>query len=184
MSDMRDEEEFLEDPLEAYAEEEIDLVAEAADELDSLRDENQQLKDRLLRAMADSENIRKRGERDRREAEQYGGSKLARDLMPVYDNLKRALESADESQRDAASGIFEGVELTLRELISIFSKHGIEPIVPEIGDRFDPQIHQAMFEAPLPDTKAGDIIQVMTEGFMLHDRLLRAAQVGVSSTPG
>lgn len=180
----RDEEEFLEDPLEAYAEEEVDIIAESEDELDALRDENQQLKDRLLRAMADAENIRKRGERDRREAEQYGGSKLARDLMPVYDNLRRALDSADESQRAAAKGVFEGVELTLRELISVFAKHRIDPIVPQVGDRFDPQIHQAMFEAPLPDTKAGDIIQVMTEGFMLHDRLLRAAQVGVSSTPG
>ena len=181
---MRDEEEFQEDPLEAYAEEEVDFVAEEADGVAALRAENQELKDRLLRAMADAENIRKRGERDRREAEQYGGSKLARDLLPVYDNLKRALDSADEGQREAAKGVFEGVELTLRELISVFGKHAIEPIVPEVGDRFDPQLHQAMFEAPLPDTKAGDIIQVMTEGFLLHDRLLRAAQVGVSSTPG
>ncbi|WP_298294782.1 nucleotide exchange factor GrpE [uncultured Litoreibacter sp.] len=184
MSDMRDEEEFLEDPLEAYAEEEVDIIAEEADELEELRAENKELKDRLLRAMADAENIRKRGERDRREAEQYGGSKLARDLMPVYDNLKRALDSADDAQREAAKGVFDGVELTLRELISVFGKHRIDPIVPEVGDKFDPQFHQAMFEAPLPDTKAGDIIQVMTEGFMLHDRLLRAAQVGVSSTPG
>ncbi len=184
MSDMRDEEEFLEDPLEAYAEEEVDIIEASADELEDLREENKQLKDRLLRAMADAENIRKRGERDRREAEQYGGSKLARDLMPVYDNLKRALDSADEAQREAAKGVFEGVELTLRELISVFGRHRIEPIVPEVGDKFDPQLHQAMFEAPLPDTKAGDIIQVMTEGFLIHDRLLRAAQVGVSSTPG
>ncbi|MGB1641633.1 MAG: nucleotide exchange factor GrpE, partial [Paracoccaceae bacterium] len=77
----------------------------------------------------------------------------------------------------------EGVELTMRELINVFRKHGIEPITPEVGDRFDPQIHQAMFEAPLPGTTAGDIIQVSAEGFMLHDRLLRPAQVGVSSMP-
>jgi molecular chaperone GrpE len=71
----------------------------------------------------------------------------------------------------------------LRELLNVFSKHDISLIVPEVGDKFDPQLHQAMFEAPLPNTKAGDIIQVMTEGFLLHDRLLRPAQVGVSSTP-
>jgi molecular chaperone GrpE len=80
--------------------------------------------------------------------------------------------------------LIEGVELTMREVVNVFKKHGIEPISPEIGERFDPQNHEAMFEAPVPGTKAGDIIQVMTEGFMLHDRLLRPAQVGVSSTPG
>ena len=73
------------------------------------------------------------------------------------------------------------MELTLRELLSVLNKHGVSLIVPEVGDTFDPQQHQAMFEAPLPGTKAGQIIQVMTEGFMIHDRLLRPAQVGVSS---
>ena len=97
--------------------------------------------------------------------------------------LRRALDSAGEEQRAAAKALIDGVELTLRELISVFTRHGMEPIMPQVGDRFDPQNHQAMFEAPLPGTKAGDIIQVMTEGFMLHERLLRPAQVGVSSTP-
>lgn len=154
-----------------------------ADELEVLRTERDDMRDRFMRALADAENIRKRGERDRREAEQYGGTKLARDLLPVYDNLKRALDAAGEEQRAAAKALIEGIELTMRELISVMGKHGVEPIVPEIGERFDPQLHQAMFEAALPDTKSGDIIQVMTEGFMLHDRLLRPAQVGVSSTP-
>ncbi len=153
------------------------------DETEALRAERDEMRDRFMRALADSENIRKRGERDRREAEQYGGSKLARDLLPVYDALRRALDSAGDEQRAAASALIEGVELTLRELINVFTKHGMEPVVPKVGDTFDPQLHQAMFEAPLPGTKAGDIIQVMTEGFMLHDRLLRPAQVGVSSTP-
>lgn len=179
----RDEDEFLDDPLEALAEEEVDIMELEEDELDLLKQERDQLKDRLMRALADTENTRKRGERDRREAEQYGGSKLARDILPVYDNLKRAVEAADDAQREAAKAVFEGVELTLRELISVLSKHDIVPVMPEIGDRFDPQLHQAMFEAPVPDTKAGDIIQVMTEGFQIHDRLLRPAQVGVSSTP-
>jgi molecular chaperone GrpE len=136
-----------------------------------------------MRALADTENMRKRSERDRREAENYGGSKLARDMLPVYDNMRRALQSAEEADKEVNSALLEGVELTMRELISVFKKHGIDPIVPEVGDKFDPKLHQAMFEAPLPGTKAGDIIQVAAEGFMLHDRLLRAAQVGVSSTP-
>ncbi len=153
------------------------------DEIEALRAERDELRNRFMRALADAENIRKRGERDRREAEQYGGSKLARDLLPVYDNLRRALDAAGEESREAAKGLIEGVELTLRELLNVLTKHGVKPITPAVGDAFDPQLHQAMFEAPLPGTKAGDIIQVMTDGFMLHERLLRPAQVGVSSTP-
>lgn len=164
-------EEFINDPLA------VD------DELDAIKAERDEFRDRFMRALADAENARKRSERDRREAEQYGGSKLARDMLPVYDNLHRALEAATEDQREAAAALIEGVELTMRELLNVFSKHGITLIKPEVGDKFDPQIHQAMFEAPVPNTVAGDIIQVMTEGFLLHDRLLRPAQVGVSSTP-
>ncbi|WP_284165245.1 nucleotide exchange factor GrpE [Frigidibacter sp. SD6-1] len=161
--------EFLDDPLLA--------------EVEALKAERDEMKDRFMRALADAENMRKRSERDRREAEQYGGSKLARDLLPVYDNLRRALDAAGDEQRAAAQALIEGVELTLRELTNVMTRHGVTPISPAVGDAFDPQLHQAMFEAPLPGTKAGDIIQVMTEGFMLHDRLLRPAQVGVSSTP-
>ena len=152
-----------------------------SDEIATLRAERDEMKDRFMRALADAENARKRGERDRREAEQYGSTRLARDLLPVYDNLRRALDSvSDELKADAAS-LTEGVELTLRELRNVMTKHGVKAISPAIGDLFDPQHHQAMFEAPMPGTKAGQIIQVMTEGFLLHDRLLRPAQVGVSS---
>ena len=179
------EDEFLQDVSlaeeEEYGEEEY---TEEELELDALRAERDDLKDKWMRALADAENARKRGDRDRREAENYGGSKLARDLLPVYDNLKRGLEAATDDQREVSAALIEGVELTMREVVIVFKKHGIEPISPEIGERFDPQNHEAMFEAPVPGTKAGDIIQVMTEGFMLHDRLLRPAQVGVSSTPG
>jgi len=179
------EDEFLQDVSlaeeEVYGEEEY---TEEELELDALRAERADLKDKWMRALADAENARKRGDRDRREAENYGGSKLARDLLPVYDNLKRGLEAATDDQREVSAALIEGVELTMREVVNVFKKHGIDPISPEIGERFDPQNHEAMFEAPVPGTKAGDIIQVMTEGFMLHDRLLRPAQVGVSSTPG
>lgn len=156
----------------------------AADELEILRAERDELRDRFMRALADAENSRKRADRDRREAEQYGSTRLARDLLPVYDNLKRALDVATDETRTQAAALIEGVELTLRELTNVMTKHGVKPITPVAGDQFDPQQHQAMFEAPLPGTKAGQIIQVMTEGFMLHDRLLRPAQVGVSSNPG
>ena len=156
---------------------------EAFEELAAVEAERDEFKDKWMRALADAENMRKRADRDRKEAENYGGSKLARDLLPVYDNLRRALKSTEEAEGNANAALLEGVELTMRELINVFKKHGIEPIVPEVGDKFDPQLHQAMFEAPVPGTKAGDILEVMAEGFMLHDRLLRPAQVGVSSTP-
>jgi len=179
-------EEFLDDieSLEA----ELDRIEEEdesmeIDELEQIRAERDEFKDRFMRALADAENSRKRSDRDRREAEQYGGSKLARDMLPVYDNMKRALESASDNQGQSSDALIEGVELTMRELLSVFSKHGMTIIAPEVGDRFDPNIHESMFEAPLPGTKAGDIIQVSAEGFMLHDRLLRPAQVGVSSSP-
>ena len=166
---------------------EIDLTEAPAPEVDEiavLTAERDELRDKFMRALADAENARKRSERDRREAENYGGSKLARDMLPVYDNLNRALEAVPEDMRNQAGGLIEGVQLTMRELLNIFQKHGIKKVTPEVGDRFDPQMHEAMFEAPVPGTKAGDIIQVMGEGFMLHDRLLRPAQVGVLSTPG
>lgn len=152
-----------------------------AAEIEALRAERDDMRDRFMRALADAENSRKRGERDRREAEQYGGSRLARDMLPVYDNLRRALDAATDDQRRDAAALIEGVELTLRELTSVLTKHGVTRISPAAGDLFDPQQHQAMFEAPVPGTRAGQIIQVMTEGFLLHDRLLRPAQVGVSS---
>ena len=157
--------------------------AEAADELEQLRAERDDMRDRFMRALADAENARKRGERDRREAEQYGGSKLARDMLPVFDNMKRAVEAAEKVDNEASKPLIEGIELTMRSLLNIFEKHGIRLVSPEVGDKFDPEQHEAMFEAPVPGTKAGDVIQVMAEGFMLHDRLLRPAQVGVSSTP-
>ena len=178
------EEPFLDDP--EAVEEDFDLDAAMAEgpkepgpNVDAIIAERDDYKDRFMRALADAENLRKRSERDRREAEQYGGSKLARDMMPVYDNLKRALDAAG----DEADGVIEGIQLTLKELSNVCEKHGITILSPEMGEKFDPQMHQAMFEAPVPGTKAGDIIQVMAEGFMLHDRLLRPAQVGVSSTP-
>lgn len=154
-----------------------------AEVIAALRAERDDLKERFMRALAEAENARKRADRDRREAERYGSSRLARDLLPVWDNLHRALTAVTDAQREADAALIEGVELTLRELQNVFSRHGMTVIRPQIGDAFDPQTHEAMFEAPAPGTRAGDIIQVMADGFLLHDRLLRPAQVGVSSTP-
>ncbi len=175
------DEEFLDDP------EMVDLEEDPTDEeveLDALRADRDQLKDRLLRALAETENLRKRADRDRRDAELYGGVKLARDLLSVHDNLGRALEAIDDMMRDQAAAVVEGIELTQKDLLAVFAKHRIEQVEPEIGDKFDPKLHQAMFEAPIPDQPAGAIIQVMATGFVIGDRLLRPAQVGVSSGGG
>jgi molecular chaperone GrpE len=160
-----------------------DPLTDPAGEIAVLTAERDEFRDRFMRALADAENSRKRAEKDRRDAEQYGGSRLARDLLPVHDALTRALDAAGDEQRAAASALIEGVELTLRELSNVFAKHGIAVITPRPGDKFDPSEHEAMFEAAVPGTIAGEIIQVMDNGFRLHDRLLRPAKVGVSSTP-
>ncbi len=176
------EDRFLDDPeADIVEDEEITPEDAEADEATALRAEVAELKDRLLRALADVENIRKRGDRDRRDAETYGATRIARDLLSVYDNFDRALGNVTDGVRAAAPGLIEGIELTQRELLSAFEKNRIVKITPAAGDRFDPKLHQAMFEAPVPGTKAGDIIQVMGEGFTIGDRLLRPAQVGVSS---
>jgi len=183
------EDEFLDDietseaelEAEELAEEEALELEEEVDELEALRTERDDFRDKFMRALADAENSRKRADKQRREAEQYGGSKLARDMLPVYDNLQRAMDAVSDEQREAMGAMLEGLELTLRELKNTFKKHGIEVIAPAVGDKFDPNEHEAMFEAPVPGTKAGEIIQVSAVGFMLHDRLLRPAQVGVSS---
>ncbi|WP_420795654.1 nucleotide exchange factor GrpE [Celeribacter ethanolicus] len=183
----------MSEEIETGVEEIIDITSEEAlegpgdedfmAELDALRAERDEFRDRFMRAVADAENSRKRADRDRKEAENYGGSKLARDMLPVFDNMKRAVDAITEEQRAQQAALIEGIELTMRELLNVFGKHGIQIISPDVGEKFDPNQHEAMFEAPVPGTKAGDIIQVMNVGFMIHDRLLRPAQVGVSSTP-
>lgn len=181
-----DEEEFPLDDIDEEEVEDIDLTEEPeeVDPIEALQNEVSDLKDRLMRSLAEQENLRKRAERDRRDAETYGGQKLARDLLSVSDNMKRALETVKDDQREANKGLIEGIELTQRELLSAFAKHKIVPVAPEVGEKFDPNMHQAMFEAPFPDVKAGHILQVMSEGYMIGDRLLRPAQVGVSSGGG
>lgn len=185
LDDVEEIEKELEEELQEEMDAEIDMGDDilSAPDLESVIDERDQLQDRLVRAFAEMENLRKRGERDRREAEVYGGTKLARDLLSVHDNLGRALENIDDTMREEHKALTDGLELTLRELVSVFEKHKILAVAPEVGEKFDPKRHQAMFEAPVPNTKKGSIIQVMSTGFIIGDRLLRAAQVGVSSNP-
>ncbi len=183
----KDDEELFEDP-EALSEEEgldeQELVDDPEVQINILLEERDEFKDKWMRALAEGENLRKRAAKDRRDAELYGGTKLARDLLSVYDNLNRALETIDEPLREQNKGLVEGLELTQRELVNVFEKHQIRTIHPEVGDKFDPNLHQAMFEAPVAGQPAGTIIQVMADGFEIGERLLRAAQVGVSSGGG
>lgn len=157
-------------PAEAEAQALADLAAEAA-----------ALKDRLLRTMAEMENLRKRAEREKQDASKYAVTSFARDLLNVSDNLRRALESLPEDDRaDGPVKTFaEGVDMTERELLRAFEKAGIRKIEP-LGEKFDHNFHEAMFEVPTADQPAGTIIQVVQAGYVLHDRLLRPARVGVT----
>ena len=149
--------------------------------LEELKEENKTLSDKMMRALAETENIRKKFFKEKKDAEIYGGTKLARDLLSVLDNLNRALESVDHEMMEKQNAFLEGIELTKKELLNTFSNHEIDELAPEEGEKFDPKFHQAMFEGPHPNIEKGNIIQVMANGFTIGDRLLRAAQVGVSS---
>ena len=167
---------------EVEEKEEKEALAEDEEKtVEQLKEENKTLSDKMMRALAETENIRKRFFKEKKDAEIYGGTKLARDLLSVLDNLNRALESIDDEMRQSQNAFLEGIELTKKELLNTFSNHEIEELAPEEGEKFDPKFHQAMFEGPHPSIEKGKIIQVMANGFTIGDRLLRAAQVGVSS---
>ena len=149
--------------------------------LEELKEENKNLSDKMMRALAETENIRKKFFKEKKDAEIYGGTKLARDLLSVLDNLNRALESVDDEMKEKQNAFFEGIELTKKELLNTFSNHEINELAPKEGEKFDPKFHQAMFEGPHKNIEKGNIIQVMANGFTIGERLLRAAQIGVSS---
>ncbi len=147
-----------------------------------LEAEVEKLKDQLLRTLADLENYRKRAEREREDMAKYAISSFARELLTVSDNLKRAIESVPENHEDPLKlleSLLKGVEITEKELLSIFTKHHIEKIDP-IGQAFDHQLHQAMFEIDETDQAPGTIVQVLQPGYTLHGRLLRPALVGIA----
>lgn len=140
------------------------------------------LKDQLLRAMAETENVRRRAQRDREESVKYAGVPIVKDLLGVADNLQRALESVPAEQaaeNEPLQNLRVGVEMTLRELLSVFERHGITIINP-LGERLDPHLHEALFEVEDASKPAGTVVQMIQPGYRLHDRLLRPARVGVS----
>src|SRR5499427_5292747 len=140
-------------------------------------------KDRLLRTLAEMENLRRRTEREIADSRQYAVANFARDLLAVADNMQRALDTLSADFRDQADPVvkshIEGVELTERELVKVLEKHGIRKFDPQ-GQKFDPNLHQAMLEIPDPSVPAGTVVQVMAAGYMIGDRVLRPALVGVA----
>jgi molecular chaperone GrpE len=150
---------------------ERDLEAEIAD-----------LNDKLLRALAETENLRRRSRKEREDTANYAVAGFARDMLSVADNLGRALGTLPEnsdSGDDLVSGFIEGVRLTERELASVLERHGIDRVDP-MGEKFDPNLHEAMFEIPTGDAEPGTVVQVVEIGYVLKERLLRAAKVGVA----
>ena len=141
-------------------------------------------KDRLLRALAEAENTRRRAQREREDATKYAITAFARDLLSAADNLRRALDSLPEAEaRDERTrSLLAGVAATERELLSVFERHGIRRIDPH-GEPFDHNFHQAIFEAERADQPAGTVAEVLQPGYVLHDRLLRPAMVGVAKPP-
>ena len=172
---------FLDDPEAMAEDEEISDEAVAADEASALRAEVADLKDRLLRALAETENVRRRMQRERDDALKFGASAFAKDLLSPVDNLRRALDAMPEAELSdpRAKSLRDGVAATERELLAAFERHGLKRIDPK-GEPFDHNFHQAIFEAERPDVPAGTIVEVLQPGYVIHDRLLRPAMVGVA----
>jgi len=166
------------DDINANADEEQPEVVIA-----TLRQQLKDTEDKALRALADSENIRKRADRERSEMAKYGGTALARDIIVVYDNVKRAMNMASDDVRSNASDFFDGLDLTIKEFISVFSRHNIQIISPAENDDFDPNFHQIVTEVPSDVVQHGKIVSVMQTGFTIGDRLLRPAYVALASAP-
>jgi molecular chaperone GrpE len=157
--------------------------AAAQDALAALQSDNEKLKDQHLRALAEMENLRQRTAREVREARAYAIANFARDILAVSDNLRRAIEAVPEKERAAAdpalAALLDGVEMTERELQNMLEKHQVKRIDPK-GDRFDPHFHQAMFEVPNEKVASGTVVEVVQAGYVIGERVLRPAMVGVS----
>lgn len=156
-------------------------------EIVQLKEEADALKDRLLRTAADMENLRKRAEREKAEATLYAATNFARDLLSVADNMQRALAAvspeAREKADEATKNLLAGVEMTERELLKVFERYNIRK-VETVGAKFDPNLHQALFEVPTKDHPPGTVVQEMQSGFAIGERCLRPAMVGVAKAEG
>ncbi len=157
--------------------------SEMADEFLALHDENKDLKNRLLLLAADMENLRRRTEREKQDSAKYAISNFARDVLTIGDNLNRALQAlpadARETADEAFKALLDGVEMTEREMVNVLSRHGVEIDDPK-GSKFDPNLHQAIFELENPDVPSGTVVEVVQTGYVIGDRVLRPAMVGVS----
>lgn len=154
---------------------------EAAQE-PNLEDRLAAANDQLLRSLAELENTRKRAERDRAEALKYGAMSFARDMLGVADNFQRALKAVDdmaEEVPEAMRGLLDGIAATQRDLLAALARHKVTPLDP-MGEKFDPNMHEAMFEAPGTGQESGTIIEVIETGYMMEARLLRPAKVGIA----
>jgi molecular chaperone GrpE len=158
-----------------------------AAEIEALRNEAADLKDRLLRALADAENTRRRAERDKTDASQYAVTKFARDILAVADNFQRATNALPEEARADLSAqvksVIEGVEATERQLIATLERYGVKPI-ETAGAKFDPNLHQAIAEVPGHGKPPGTIVDVVQTGYVIGDRLLRPSMVTVARAGG
>ncbi len=159
-----------------------ETAADLIERLTATETELAETKDRLLRALADTENVRRRADREIQQEKRFAASNFAKDLLNVADNLRRALDSvkagapADEFTRT----LVDGVAATERELLAAFERHGLKRVEPQPGERFDHNLHQAMFELENTGKPAGSIVQTLQAGYVMHDRLLRPAMVGVA----
>lgn len=151
--------------------------------LEALQAENAEMKDRVLRTLADMENLRRRTEREVGDAKSYGVTSFARDMLTFADNLRRAVEAVPAEVRDAAEprlrSFIEGIELTERDFLSRLNRFGVKKLEP-MGKRFDPNMHEALFEVPDETVPAGTVMQIVETGYAIGDRVLRPAKVGVS----
>lgn len=158
-------------------------AAHTADAIAALEAEKLDLKDKLLRTLADMENLRRRTEREVADARTYAVTNFARDMLNAADNIRRALESVPAEARASAEGslkaLVDGIELTERDLLKTLERHGVKRVEPQ-GQRFDPNLHQAMFEVPNPDVTSGTVVQVVQSGYVIGERVLRPALVGVA----
>jgi molecular chaperone GrpE len=176
-------------PDDAPAEHETAPESEATEEakiaalVEALSKESAEYKDKLLRTLADMENLRRRTDREVADARLYGVSNFARDIVTVADNMARAMGALDAELREKADAgvkaLLDGVELTERELLKALEKHGVRKFEP-LGEKFDPNLHQAMLELPDPSRPAGSVAQVIQPGYMIGERVLRPAMVAVA----
>lgn len=157
--------------------------ASAPDPMESLKAENEQLRDRFLRLAAEMDNLRRRTDREVKDAKSYAVTAFARDMLAVSDNLRRALDSIPSDTKDSEDAglkaLIEGVDMTERAMLSALDRHGVKKIEPE-GQKFDPNFHQAMFEIPNTTVPNNTVLQVVQAGYVIGERVLRPAMVGVS----